>query len=79
MLLAKLLSEPLAEFIVVKSYLAANKAEESAYDKRCYMYVIMFFKGNFSLVEYHGDGQKGNLKGTNNTEKRSARINAVTK
>lgn len=79
-MLAKLLSEPLAEFIVVKSYLAANKAEESAYDKRCYMYVIMFFKGNFSLVEYHGDGQKGNLnKSTNNTEKRSARINAVTK
>ena len=72
MLSAKLLSEPLAKFIVIKFYLAANTVEESAYNEGCYML-------HFSLVEHHGDGEHGNLKDAYTTEKLSARINAVTK
>lgn len=71
LLLAELLSEPLAKFIIVKSHQAANTVEESAYDEGCYML-------HFSLVEHHGDGESGNLKDTNTIEKLSARINAVT-
>lgn len=72
MLLAELLSEPLAKFIIVKCHQAANTVEESAYDEGCYML-------HFSLVEHHGDGESGNLKDTSTIEKLSARINAVTK